>query len=240
MSEAQNQQHAILRTDYKPIWCTGCGLYIIERIIADVMQDLGWNKSNSVVVSGIGCSGRASGYFNTDAIHTTHGRAIPVAEGIKLGAPNSNVLTISGDGDLLGIGGNHLIHTARRNSNIKVICNRNDVYAMTGGQLAPTTAADEPTKTTPHGSGISPINTKSIITGNPKHFYARTSVVDVKHLRDSIFASFSWEGFSFVEVLSICPTQRGKNIDKSPTEMISLLKKEIHNNSEMKLEIIYN
>ncbi|MBD3328944.1 2-oxoacid:ferredoxin oxidoreductase subunit beta [Candidatus Dojkabacteria bacterium] len=204
------------------------------------MRDLNWNQSNTVVVSGIGCSGRASGYFNTDAIHTTHGRALPVAEGIKLANEKTNVLVISGDGDLLSIGGNHLIHTARRNSNLTVICNRNDVYGMTGGQLAPTTSADEPTKTTPHGSGIEPLSVESIITGYKKHFYAKTSVVDVKHLRDSIFAALTWDGFAFVEVLSICPTQRGSNLGLSPAELNDFLKKQIDRDPDMKLKIRYN
>ncbi|HEQ65210.1 MAG TPA: 2-oxoacid:ferredoxin oxidoreductase subunit beta [bacterium] len=211
----------IRENQIKPIWCAGCGLHIINSIVDLSMKKLGWNISNTVIISGIGCSGRSSGYHQLDGLHTTHGRAIPVAEGIKLASPDTNIVIFSGDGDLLGIGGNHIIHAARRNTNIKVICNNNQVYAMTGGQLAPTTKTGHITKTSPDGSIYNPINTESLITGNESYFYARTSVINISHLKQSIEESFKWEGFSFVEVISACPTNNRTSIKDLSKEEIN-------------------
>jgi len=232
-------ENTVLKQNITPVWCTGCGLFTIQKVVADTMEKLNWNKTNTVVISGIGCSGRSSAYFDTDALHTTHGRAIPVAEGIKLVRPELNVLIISGDGDLLSIGLSHLAHIARRNTNIKVICNRNEVFAMTGGQAAPTTQYKDKTRTTPLGIEILPINVKPIITANNSHFYARTSITDIKHMQDSIFASFLWEGFSFVEVISLCHTNRARySAVKNTGQMLLELRQRI-NESEDKLEVVY-
>lgn len=200
------------RRDINRIWCPGCGLYVIEKMIADAVTEYGWSKENTVVISGIGCSARIAEYFNLDSMHTTHGRAISVAEGIKTSNPKINVLVISGDGDLLSIGGNHLMHAARRNLNIKVFCNRNEIYGMTGGQLAPTTLQGEETKTSPTGSTVPPINIKPVITSNQKHFFARTSTIDIPHFKESIKQSLDWDGFSFVEIISPCVTDIERKI----------------------------
>lgn len=218
----------------RPIWCAGCPAYLEYSIIAKALSEAGFNNKNTVVVSGIGCTGRMSGYFVSDRIHTTHGRAIPVAEGIKLANPKLNVIVISGDGDLLSIGGNHFLHTSRRNTNIKVFCNHNELYGMTGGQAAPTTKLGAKTKTTPTVNIYSNINTKSIITGNPDYFYARTSVSDPIHLKKSIGQSLKWKGFSYVEIHSYCVTHQ-KHLG-SPIELQVALQKEMQN----KLEIIHS
>jgi 2-oxoglutarate ferredoxin oxidoreductase subunit beta len=222
--------YSFLKTTLKSAWCAGCGLHTINKAISDVMSEIGWTDKNTVVVSGIGCSGLASQYYEADSVESDHGRAIPLAEGIKVARPDLNVIVISGDGDLLGIGGDHLLHTARRNTNIKVICNQNDVYAMTGGQLSPTTPLNDPTKTSVKGSHVPPINVQSIITGNDKHFFARTTITDLNHMKDSIRAALSWDGFAFVDILSMCPTNHGRIMGfNTPVEMLMSLKNRVTN-----------
>ena len=129
-----------LRTDRIPhIWCSGCGIGIAVTCFMEALEEAGTDPDKVVVVSGIGCSGRIAGYVKFDSFHTTHGRAIPFATGVKLANPELTVIVFSGDGDLFAIGGNHFIHAARRNVDIKVFCVNNFIYGMTGGQAAPTT-----------------------------------------------------------------------------------------------------
>ena len=193
-----------------PIWCPGCGLYLLNSLLAKTFQNLGWNKTNTVILSGIGCSGRTSGYYDLDAIHTTHGRAIAVAEGIKVSNPDLNVVVFSGDGDLLGIGGNHLLHSSHRGLNINVICNRNDIYGMTGGQSSPTTPLDWATKT--HNKKIPkyPINSFDIFRDLPRFYYARASTLNVANLSKVLSDGLKFEGFTYIEVLSPCVTEIGR------------------------------
>lgn len=215
----------MFKKDIKPIWCPGCGLYAMSTIIDKVMTELGWNKKNTVVLSGIGCTGRTAGYLDFDSVNTTHGRVIPVAEGIKIHNPKLNVVIISGDGDLLSIGGNHLLHTARRNTNLKIICNINEVYGMTGGQIAPTAPRGAKTLTTPTGSEIEPINAQGIIMSNKNYFFGRASVADLGQMKEIIKQSFKWDGFSFVEIHSPCLTNYAlKNGFKNPVEINEMLK----------------
>ncbi|MHA1743880.1 MAG: thiamine pyrophosphate-dependent enzyme, partial [Candidatus Heimdallarchaeota archaeon] len=130
----------LLRRDRLPhVWCSGCGLGSILSCFVQAVAKSGLDTKKIAVVSGIGCTGRASGYINLDVFHTTHGRAIPFAIGLSLANPDLKVVVFSGDGDLFAIGGNHIIHAARRNADITVICANNFIYGMTGGQLAPTT-----------------------------------------------------------------------------------------------------
>ncbi len=133
-------------------WCPGCAIGTIFKQTAFALAEIGLAAEEMTVVSGIGCSGRAAGYFNVDSVHVTHGRALPVAEGIKRANPKLKVIVFSGDGDLVGIGGNHLLHAARRDVDLAVICVNNAIYGMTGGQMAPTTPTGEKTLTSPHGS----------------------------------------------------------------------------------------
>lgn len=196
-----------LQKDYlkkKRIWCPGCGLFLVEKIIAQEMERIGWDRKNTVLVSGIGCSARISEYFNLDTLHVTHGRTIPVAEGIKLANPKINVVIISGDGDLLSIGGNHLLHGARRNMDIKIFCNNNSLYAMTGGQTAATTPKGMETKTDPTGNNTEPINTKQILTSNANYFFAKTTTLNLNHFQEAVAESLKWKGFSFVDIMSPC------------------------------------
>jgi len=194
----------IRKADKKRIWCPGCGLFAIEKVIADVMQELGYNKNNTVIVSGIGCSGRIAEYFNVDSMHVNHGRTIPVAEGIKKANPEINVIVISGDGDLLSIGGNHLLHGIERDSEITVFCNNNRVYAMTGGQTAPTTPKGEKTKTDPIGKKEDSVNIQNLFTQREKFFFARTNTLDIENFKIATKEALLWKGFSYVEIVSQC------------------------------------
>lgn len=194
----------MFRQENKVIWCKGCGLHSLFLQTNEVLKKL--NLKNLVAVSGIGCTGRASGYFNFDSVNTLHGRAIPIAEGLKRANDKLNVFVMSGDGDLLSIGLNHLIHCARRNLDITVICMNNHIYGMTGGQASPTTEKGGITRTTPNGSEFEPINIQKILMANKKYFYARTNPYNLKHLSSCLEKAFKHKGFSFVEVLAPCIT----------------------------------
>lgn len=194
-----------------PIWCVGCPLYSILRMIGKTLNELGWNASNTVVVSGIGCTGRTAGYMDMDSVHTTHGRAICVAEGIKRANPKLNVVVVSGDGDLSGIGGNHLLHSSRRDTDIKVICANNEIYGLTGGQLAPTSRKKDLTATSPHGNEFFPINIQGLTTLNNRYYYARTSPAHMQHFEKVMKEALFWKGFSFVDIRMKCYTN-----NKSP------------------------
>ncbi|RLE05799.1 MAG: 2-oxoacid:ferredoxin oxidoreductase subunit beta [Candidatus Aminicenantes bacterium] len=193
-------------------WCGGCAIGIIFKQVTFSLERMNLPREKLTVVSGIGCSGRAAGYFNVDSVHVTHGRALPVAEGIKRGKPQLNVLVFSGDGDLVGIGGNHLIHTARRNVDLTVICVNNQTYGMTGGQMAPTTGKGIKTLTSPHGNRYSPINIQGLITANESYFYARSSAYHINHLQKAIREAFAWPGFAFIEVVAYCIENFGRRM----------------------------
>src|SRR5579863_80396 len=153
ITDILNPVEPFLRTDRMPhIWCPGCGIGTTVNSFARALIESKIDIGSLALVSGIGCTGRVAGYVKLDSFHTTHGRAIPFATGLKLANPNLNVVVYSGDGDLSAIGGNHLIHAARRNIDLKVICVNNLIYAMTGGQTAPTTPDDSITSTNPYGT----------------------------------------------------------------------------------------
>lgn len=190
-------------------WCPGCGNGIVLKLVCQSMETLNFSKKGTVVVSGIGCSGRSAGFFNLDSVHTAHGRAIPVAEGIKLANEKLNVIIISGDGDLLGIGGNHLLHATRRNTDISIICISNAIYGMTGGQCSPTTEAGTKTLTTPYGNIDTPIDVQALIRAH-NCFYARSTTYHLKHAMKCIMESFEYKGFSFVEIKTQCITNDGR------------------------------
>lgn len=208
------------------IWCIGCPLNSMLRIIAKVMNELKWNYTNTVVVSGIGCTGRTAGYMDLDSVHTTHGRAICVAEGIKRANPNLNVVVVSGDGDLSGIGGNHLLHSSRRDTDIKVICTNNEIYALTGGQLAPTSRIKDITVTTPYGNEFEPINLQGLLTINKRYFYARSSPCHTQHLERCIKEALVWKGFSFVDIRMKCYTNSKSPKMKNAADVMNWLKEE--------------
>lgn len=195
-----------LRQERMPhIWCEGCGNGVLLCSFFEALDELKLDLDKLVVVSGIGCIGRAAGYINVDSFHTTHGRAIAFATGVKLANPDLKVVVISGDGDLFAIGGNHFIHAARRNMDIKVICANNFNYGMTGGQYGPTTPLDSWTTTTPYGNIEHPFNLVHLAAASGAVFVARWTTLQVRRLRNSIEKALEKEGFSFIEVISPCP-----------------------------------
>lgn len=193
-------------------WCPGCGIGAVLKNLAMVLRELGWGSENTVAVSGIGCSGRMSGYMNLDAVHTPHGRALTAAEAIKRVREDLHVVVLSGDGDLASIGGNHLLHTARRNADITVICNDNEIYGLTGGQGGPTTPKGTKTLTSPRGEPFPPLRLGRILTEQAPYFYARTTVYHRQHLQQCIREALLWKGFSFVDVLSDCIELNGRRL----------------------------
>jgi 2-oxoglutarate ferredoxin oxidoreductase subunit beta len=202
----------IIRSDRMPhIWCPGCGIGIAMRCYAQAILDSGIPLDKQVVVSGIGCTGRVAGYMNIDSYHSTHGRAIPFAVGIKLANPDLSVTVFSGDGDLAAIGGNHLIHAARRNVDIKVICINNFNYGMTGGQSGPTTPKGAKATTAPYGNPELPFNLPYLLAASGANYVSRWTTIHVRQIRDEILYSFKKPGFTFVEVLSPCPIGFGKS-----------------------------
>lgn len=201
----------LLRVDRIPhIWCSTCGLGIVLNSFLTAVRESGIPRQDIAVVSGIGCTGRAAGYVNLDSFHTTHGRALPFATGLKLGNPKLKVVVISGDGDLVAIGGNHLIHSARRNMDMTVICVNNFNYAMTGGQFGPTTPPGAKLTTAPFGSYEHPFNLPFLVDSCGATYVARWTVLHVRQMTDTIREALEHPGFSFVEIISPCPTVYGR------------------------------
>jgi 2-oxoglutarate ferredoxin oxidoreductase subunit beta len=202
-----NPAESLLRVDRIPhIWCPGCGIGSTVNCFTRAMIDSKLDLDKLVIVSGIGCTGRVAGYVKLDSFHTTHGRAIPFATGLKLANPKLNVVVYSGDGDLSAIGGNHLIHAARRNIDLKVICVNNLIYGMTGGQSAPTTPETSITSTAPYGTFEPPFNLPQLVDAAGAVYVARWTTFHVRQLARSMGEIFSKRGFCFIEIISPCPT----------------------------------
>jgi len=201
-------------------WCPGCGNGIVLKTVCQAFTKLDLPANGTVVVSGIGCAGRSAGFFNLDSVHTTHGRAIPVAEGIKYANEKLHVVVLSGDGDLIGIGGNHLLHAIRRNTNITVVCYANEIYGMTGGQVSPITPHSTKTLTTPGGNPDNPIDIQYLFKVN-ESFFARTSAYHVNHMKKCIIEALQFKGFSFVEARTMCIANYGRRLGyKNSYEML--------------------
>lgn len=206
-----NPVEDVLRMDRIPtIWCPGCGIGTSVNSFAYALLSTGLDLKKVVMVSGIGCSGRVGGYTKMDSFHVTHGRAIPFATGLKLANPELTVVVYSGDGDLTSIGGNHLIHAARRNMDLMVVCVNNMIYAMTGGQAAATTPGRSISSTTPYGSFEPELNMPHLVDAAGACYVARWTVFHVKQLEKSMKEALTKKGFRFIEVLSPCPTLFGR------------------------------
>ncbi len=232
MKELTHPLDKYLRQERLPhIWCPGCGIGTTLGCFLKALDESGLNPDKVVMVSGIGCTGRAPGYVNLDSFHTTHGRAIPFATGMKLANPELTLVVLSGDGDLFAIGGNHIIHAAARNVDLKVICVTNFNYGMTGGQVAPTTPLNSVTTTTPYGNTIYPLNLVWLMASAGAVYVARWTIVHVHLLIRSIKEILQKPGFCFIEVISPCPTCFGRR-NKFPrgVDMLNYLRK----NSEIK------
>ncbi|MCJ7523911.1 MAG: thiamine pyrophosphate-dependent enzyme [Candidatus Aminicenantes bacterium] len=206
-------------------WCPGCGDGVILKSIAMAFAELKLDPDDIIVIAGIGCSGRMPTYFNTNTLHTTHGRALTFATGIKLAKPEKLVVVVSGDGDATAIGGNHLIHAARRNIGIKMILINNGIYGMTGGQVSPLTPPKFFTETTPYGNIEPHFRIRMLLSAAEASFVARETVNRLAQLKQVIKKSFLHKGFSVVEVMSNCHVNLGRrNKMKSPLVMTEYIK----------------
>lgn len=206
-SQEKNPMEDFLRMDRMPhIWCPGCGIGTVVTSFAEALRKSNLDLEKVAVVSGIGCTGRVAGYIKLDSFHTTHGRAIPFATGLKLANPELKVIVFSGDGDLVGIGGNHFVHAARRNIDIIVIMVNNFNYAMTGGQLGPTTPFGANASTAPYGNFEHPFNVPYLAEASGATYVARWTALHLRRVTKSIQEALAKRGFSFIEVIAPCPT----------------------------------
>jgi 2-oxoglutarate ferredoxin oxidoreductase subunit beta len=212
----------LLRTERLPhIWCPGCGLGTALSCFTSALMRSGLDLDKVAIVSGIGCTGRVAGYLRLDGFHTTHGRAIPFATGLKLANGDLKVVVFSGDGDLIAIGGNHFIHAARRNMDLTVICVNNFNYGMTGGQMGPTTPTGARTSTSPQGNLEHPFNVPNLAAAAGATYVARWTVLHARRLEKAMHKALLKPGFSVVEVISPCPTLYGRfNRRQYGTDMI--------------------
>lgn len=200
-------------SDQEVRWCPGCGDYAILACVQQVFAGLGVARENFAVISGIGCSSRFPYYMNTYGFHTIHGRAPAVASGVKIANPELDVWVITGDGDALSIGGNHLIHAMRRNLNIKVLLFNNRIYGLTKGQYSPTTSPGKVTGSSPYGSLDQPFNPIAVALGANASFVARTADTQPKHMKEIFAAAHAHKGFAFVEILQNCVIFNDKVFD---------------------------
>jgi 2-oxoglutarate/2-oxoacid ferredoxin oxidoreductase subunit beta len=220
-SRPRHPLDSILRTDRIPhIWCPGCGIGTAFSSCLVAMQTSGIDLAKTAVVSGIGCSGRGAGYVKLDSYHTTHGRAIPFATGLKLANPDLNVVVFSGDGDLFAIGGNHFMHAARRNMDLTVVCVNNFNYGMTGGQAAATTPCMAKTPTTPRGNPDQPFSLPLLAYACGASYIARWTILHTRDLTKSVEEALGRHGFSFIEVLAPCPTGYGRRNREKPLDTL--------------------
>jgi len=208
----EHSNNHLLRKEAIPtIYCPGCGIgTTIHAFIEALNKYTDIPHDDILVVSGIGCTGRASGYVNLDGFHAIHGRAIPFASGVEIAKPRMKPVIISGDGDLFSIGMGHLAHAARRNIDMTVICVNNAIYGLTGGQDAPTTPVGAKTRTTPYGKISFPFNLSHIAIANGATFCARYTVYEFNQLAKAIARGMNHQGFSFIEVISNCHVNFGR------------------------------
>jgi 2-oxoglutarate ferredoxin oxidoreductase subunit beta len=204
---AEHPMDNFMRMDRMPhIWCPSCGIGVSVNCFAKALEKCKIPLDNMAVVSGIGCSGRVAGYVKVDSFHTTHGRAIPFATGLKLANPKLKVVVFSGDGDIIAIGGNHFINAARRNIDIVVICINNFNYAMTGGQVASTTPEGAILPTSPFGNFETPFNLPFLAESVGAVYVARWTSLHIYNQTQSMVEALNKPGFSFIEVVAPCPT----------------------------------
>lgn len=223
-----NEIYEYLRVDSLPhIWCPGCGngtlmhdtVTAIDELLADPSNGL--DRDKIVVVSGIGCSSRAAGYMDFNTLHTTHGRAIAFATGVKIANPELKVIVITGDGDCSAIGGNHLIHACRRNLDLTVIVFNNNIYGMTGGQYSPTTPQHDKGTTAPYGVIDRPFDIAKLAAGAGASFTGRADTYHVNETTEIIKKAIMHNGFSLVDCYAVCPTYYGrKNKKGDAVEML--------------------
>jgi 2-oxoglutarate ferredoxin oxidoreductase subunit beta len=201
---APSYTRADFQTDQEVRWCPGCGDYTILASVQNFMASMGVEREKIVFISGIGCSSRFPYYINTYGMHSIHGRAPAIASGLAASRPDLSVWVVTGDGDALSIGGNHIIHALRRNMNIKILLFNNQIYGLTKGQYSPTSEVGKTTKSTPYGSIDYPFNPMSLAIGAEATFVARTIDMDRPHTQAMLEAAHAHKGSAFVEVYQNC------------------------------------
>ena len=208
MSDSATPTATLTRNDFQSDqevrWCPGCGDYAILKAVQDVFPTLGIPKEKFVIVSGIGCSSRFPYYMDTYGFHTIHGRAPAIATGLKVSRPDLEVWVVTGDGDALSIGGNHLIHALRRNVGLKIMLFNNRIYGLTKGQYSPTSEVGKRTSSTPYGSIDAPFNPLSLALGAGATFVARSVDIFMPHLKATLERAAAHKGTAFVEILQNC------------------------------------
>ena len=210
-NEPRNIVEDYLRMDRIPhMWCPGCGIGTTVNCFTRAIEKSKIPRNKLAVVSGIGCTGRVAGYIDLDSFHTTHGRAIPFATGLKLTRPEMNVVVYSGDGDLIAIGGNHLIHAARRNIDLKIICVNNFTYAMTGGQAGPTSPRGAISTTAPYGGFEQDFNLPFLAESSGAVYVARWTSYHVRQITRAMVECLKKKGLTFLEIIAPCPTLYGR------------------------------
>ncbi|SFG21724.1 2-oxoglutarate ferredoxin oxidoreductase subunit beta [Desulfotomaculum arcticum] len=227
-----------LRVNMFPhMWCPGCGNGIVLSCLLRAVDKLDLDQDRTVIVGGIGCSSRAAGYLDFNTLHTTHGRALAFATGIKLAKPELNVIVITGDGDCTAIGGNHFIHAARRNIDITVLLFNNSIYGMTGGQYSPLTPVKKMATTAPYGTVEPNFDVAELASASGATFVARSTTYHSTMLTGVIAEGITHKGFSLVEAVTACPTAYGrKNKMKSAADMLMWQKdNSIHLNKAEKM-----
>lgn len=207
------------------IWCPGCGHGTLMNALLRTLAKLEVNKDDICVVSGIGCASRLPGYLDFNTLHTTHGRALAFATGIKLANPKLKVIVVSGDGDASAIGGNHLIHAARRNMDLTLICMNNNIYGMTNGQYSPMTPTDMLATTSPYGNLERNFDLCKLVESCGANYVARATAAHPRNISTYIEYALTHDGFNFVEVMTQCPTYYGRrNKMGGPVEMLNAFK----------------
>lgn len=230
MSEIVETTRTYLRPNKKlpTVWCAGCGLGIVTSALIRAIVRIGASKNDVAVVSGIGCTGRLPTYVDFNTLHTTHGRALAFATGVKLAKPSLTVIAAMGDGDALAIGGNHFIHACRRNIDMTAIIANNCIYGMTGGQYSPTTPHGKRGTTAPYGNVEHEFDATALAVGAGATFVARTSVYHAAELDRLIEKAIRHRGFSVVEVVANCHTSYGRmNKFTSPVDMLKWMKESL-------------
>lgn len=226
-----------LRNDKMPhIWCPGCGHGIIMKALIRAIDECevvpgqkGLNKDNVVVVSGIGCASRMPGYLDFNTLHTTHGRALGFATGVKVANPKLHVIVVSGDGDAVAIGGNHFIHACRRNIGITMIVANNSIYGMTGGQRSPTTPLGDKTSTTVYGNPDKPFDIAGVAAACGASFVARSTTFHAQQMEKLIKQGLENRGFSVIEVIGPCFTAHGRRNKQRYKNNLDMLREEKDN-----------
>ncbi len=217
--------HYVREWNFPHIWCSGCGHGIVMKSLIRTVEKLSISQEDTVIVSGIGCSSRTPGYLDFNTLHTTHGRALAFATGVKMANPKLKVIVITGDGDATAIGGNHFIHAARRNIDLTVLLYNNYIYGMTGGQCSPTTPIGAKASTAQFGNLEPTFNISGLAKAAGASFVARGDVYHVKRLDKVVGQAMQKVGFSLVEVVSPCPTAFGRrNNMASPVKLMEQLR----------------